>query len=85
VTYTASNKAKTITRGTTTVSFEHDPEHQRTSQVSANGLTLYIAGGGVLAERLAGASTVRWTNYLFAAGQMIGVFVEKSDETVATR
>jgi hypothetical protein len=29
ITYTASNKTKTITRGTTTISFEHDPEGQR--------------------------------------------------------
>lgn len=39
----------------------------------------------MLAERFAGSRTVQWTNYLFAAGQMIGVFVERSDETVATR
>lgn len=86
VTYTASNKTATITRGTTSISFDHDPEHQRYSQLSASGLTLYIGGGGVLAERFVGSgSTVQWTNYLFAAGQMVGVFVERSDETVATR
>jgi hypothetical protein len=42
---TASNKAKT----NTSISF--DPEHQRFAQTSASGVTLYIAGSGVLAER----------------------------------
>ena len=51
LTYTASNKAKTITRGTTTISFQHDPEGQRNAQVAPDGVTLYLSGMGVLAER----------------------------------
>jgi hypothetical protein len=29
VTYTAFNKPATITRGTASIAFDHDPEHQR--------------------------------------------------------
>jgi hypothetical protein len=50
-TYTPSNKAKTITRGTTTLAFDHDPEHQRFAQTGPSGVTLYLSGMGVLAER----------------------------------
>src|SRR5262249_36590325 len=32
VTYAAFNKPQTITRGTASVSFDHDPEHQRYAQ-----------------------------------------------------
>jgi hypothetical protein len=52
------------------VSFDHDPEHQRYAQTSLSGVTLYIAGSGVLAERFAGTGgTVRWTNYLMVGGR----------------
>jgi hypothetical protein len=73
-TYTASNKPATITRGTASVSFDHDPEHQRYAQTSLSGVTLYISGGGVLAERFAGTGgTVRWTNCLTMGGvRLIG-------------
>jgi hypothetical protein len=47
VSYKPFNKPATITRGTASVSFDHDPEHQRYAQTSLSGVTLYIAGGGV--------------------------------------
>jgi hypothetical protein len=51
-----------------------------------SGTTLYISGGGVLAERFAGSGgSVRWTNYLIAGGRMIGIRVENADETTLTR
>ncbi|HEY7550089.1 MAG TPA: RHS repeat-associated core domain-containing protein, partial [Hyphomicrobiaceae bacterium] len=86
VTYTAFNKPATITRGTASISFDHDPEHQRYAQTSLSGVTFYLSGGGVLAERFAGSGgTVRWTNYLIVGGRMIGIRVENSDETTLTR
>jgi hypothetical protein len=86
VTYTAFNKPAFITRGTASVAFDHDPEHQRYAQTSLSGVTLYISGAGVLAERFAGSGgTVRWTNYLIVGGRMIGIHVENSDETTLTR
>jgi hypothetical protein len=60
----------------------HDPEHQRYAQTSLSGVTLYISGAGVLAERFAGSGgTVRWTNFLVMGGRMIGIHVENSEET----
>jgi hypothetical protein len=42
IAYTAFNKPATITRGTASVSFDHNPEHQRYAQTSLSGVTLYI-------------------------------------------
>src|SRR6185503_9714733 len=82
VSYSSYNKPTSITRGTTTIGFSHDPEHQRFQQTAPGGTTLYLGG----AERFAGSGgTVRWTNYLVAAGGVVGMHVEDSDETVSTR
>jgi hypothetical protein len=49
-------------------------------------MTLYLAGGGVFAERFAGTGGgVQWTNYLIIGGRLVGVFIQKADETTATR
>jgi hypothetical protein len=83
VSYASYNKPTSITRGTTTIGFSHDPEHQRFQQTAPGGTTLYIAG---LAERFAGSGgAVRWTNYLVASGGVVGMHIENSDETVSTR
>ncbi len=51
-----------------------------------NGITLYLSGGGVMAERFAGSGgIVQWYNYLIAGEQLVGVHTERSDETTATR
>ena len=63
VTYTPFNKPETITRGTTQVAFQHDPEHQRFAQTSPSGVTLYFSGMGVLAEKFGQlGGPQRWTN-----------------------
>ena len=83
VTYTSYNKTATIKRGTTEIAFAHDPEHNRYSQLGASGETLYLSGPGVLAERHAGVGSgeVRWTNYLIIGGRLVGVYIQKADET----
>lgn len=87
--YTSFNQPASITRGTTTVSFDYDPEHQRFRQVGPGGTTLYLndnAASGVKVERFAGTGgSVRWTNYLHAGGEIIGMRAEFSDETSHTR
>jgi hypothetical protein len=52
-----------------------------------SGTTLYLAGGGVFAERFAGlgGGGVQWTNYLIIGGRLVGVFIQKADESTATR
>jgi RHS repeat-associated protein len=73
---------KTNPRGTSTIGFSHDPEHQRFQQTAPGGTTLYLG----MAEKFTGSGgAVRWTNYLTAAGGLVGMHVENSDETVATR
>ena len=40
--------------------------------MNPTGETLYLAGSGVMAERLLGAGgVVQWTNYLSAGGEMV--------------
>jgi RHS repeat-associated protein len=83
VSYASYNKPTSITRGTSTIGFSHDPEHQRFQQTAPGGTTLYL---GAVAERFAGSGgTVTWSNYLIAGGQLVGMHVERSDETINTR
>ena len=64
----------------------HDTAHQRYKQMNPAGDTLYLAGSGVMAERLLGAGgVVQWTNYLSAGGEMVGMRVDRSDATTYTR
>ena len=82
VAYASYDKPTSITRGTTTIGFSHDPEHQRFQQTAPGGTTLYLGN----AEKFTGTSgAIRWTNYLMASGGVVGMHVENSDETVATR
>ena len=86
VAYASYNKPTSITRGTSTIGFSHDPEHQRFQQVAPGGTTLYLGSGAAYAEKFTGSDgSVRWSNYLVAAGGLVGMHVENSDETVATR
>ena len=71
---TCYNKPAAITRGTTTLTFDHDPKLQRFRQVSPSGTTLYVAAGNAMA----GASAARWSNYLMAGGQLIGAVIERA-------
>ena len=54
--------------------------------MNPTGETLYLAGSGVMAERLLGSGgVVQWTNYLSAGGEMVGMRVDRSDATTYTR
>jgi hypothetical protein len=48
IAYTSYGKTSSISRGSNTLTFEHDSEHQRFKQVGPGGTTLYIAGAGVM-------------------------------------
>jgi RHS repeat-associated protein len=86
LTYTSYNMPATISRGTTTLVFSHDSEHQRYKQEAPIGTTLYLGSGGAMAEKFTGSSgAVQWNNYLTVAGELVGMFVQKSDGTTATR
>ncbi len=62
IAYTSYNKTASITRGTGSIAFQHDPEHRRYSQTGGSGVTLYISGMGVLAERFGQLTgPQRWT------------------------
>ena len=54
--YTSYNKPASISQGATTLQFDHDPEHQRYRQLGPSGMTVYVAGSGVLGE-LSGLGT----------------------------
>ncbi len=79
VTWTAFNKVAAMTKGTTSLSWGYDPEHQRSKQVSTTGTTTNTtyyyddAASGVFFERAVGPSVTTWNEYLFAGGEMVGV------------
>ncbi len=84
--YSAANKPAEITRGTTSISFGQDPDHQRYKQIAPGSTTLYLAASGVLAEKVTGGGgVVQWNNYLVTAAGMIGMRVERSDGGLYTR
>jgi RHS repeat-associated protein len=84
--YASFNKPTQITRGTTILSFDHDPEHQRFKQIAPGKTTMYLAAAGVWIEKVIGTGgTLTWNNYLFVAGRMIGMRVERSSGEVHTR
>lgn len=89
IVYTSFNAAQSITRGTTTITFDHDPEYQRYQQVTPSGSTLYVSdssGSGVRAERFIGTGgTIQWSNYLFAGGELVGVEIERTSEPTRLR
>jgi hypothetical protein len=86
IAYASYNKTATIARGTSSIAFQHDPEHQRYSQTGGSGVTLYFPAMGVLAERFGQLTgPQRWTNYLVVGGRLIGIRAENADETTLTR
>jgi RHS repeat-associated protein len=78
-TWTSFNTVAAMTRGTTSLSWGYDAEHQRSKQVSTVGTTTSTtwyyddAASGVFFERVVGPSAATWNEYLFAGGEMIGV------------
>jgi RHS repeat-associated protein len=86
VSYASYNKPSSITRGTSTIGFSHDPDHQRFKQVAPGGTTLYLGSGGAAAEKFTGSGgAVTWTNYLVAAGGLVGMHVENVGGSTLTR
>jgi hypothetical protein len=86
IAYASYNEPSSITCGTNTLLFSHDPEHQCFRQVAPGGTTLYLGSGGAMVEKFTGSDgSVRWTHYLVSAGGLVGMHIENSDETVATR
>ncbi len=74
-TYTAANRQKTITTGATTITYNYDDAHQRTTQAAPEGTTIYLNDPlGVRLEKFTGISgDVQWNEYLFAGDEAIGV------------
>ncbi len=78
-----ANKVAGITKGSTTVLYEYGPDGHRYSQTINNVKTEYFRdeASGVLAEKVTGQHTVKWNNYIFAEGEMIGVFVVQEEQS----
>src|SRR5262245_58141438 len=86
VTYASYNKPSSITRGTNTIGFSHDSEHNRYKQVAPGGSTLYLGSAGAMAEMFTGSGgAVTWTNYLVSAGGLVGMHVENVGGSTLTR
>jgi RHS repeat-associated protein len=87
VAYASYNKPASITRGTNTIGFSHDSEHNRYKQVAPGGTTLYLGSGGAMAETFIGSGgAITWTNYLVTSGGLlVGMHVENIGGSTLTR
>jgi len=75
IAYTAFNKPATITRGTTSISFDHDPEHQRCRAHWRSVMRRCIVRWW-LAWRIGGLRLPPNPPYI-AGGRLIGVYIER--------
>ncbi len=86
IAYSSFNMPVSITQGTNTITFAHDPDHQRFKQVAPEGTTLYMAGFGILVEKFSGSGgAVQWNQYLYAGGEMVGVHFDYNSGPATTR
>jgi hypothetical protein len=87
IAYTPFNKPATNPRHHKHCLRPTTPSTSASASLSPSGITLYLGGGGVFAERFAGigGGGVRWTDYLIVGGRLVGVHIQKADETTATR
>ncbi len=84
--YASFNKPSSIVQGSTTISFTHDPDHQRLTQQAPEGTTVYLSGLGFQVEKFTGTGgVVQWNEYLATASGLIGVRMERSDGTAPVR
>jgi RHS repeat-associated protein len=85
ITYTSFNKPASITQGSSTLFFSHDPDRQRFKQAAPEGVTLYVGGFGAMAEQFSGSSTSQWNDYLTVGNVLVSMHTVKSDETTSLR
>ncbi len=86
IAYSSFNMPVSITQGTNTITFAHDPDHQRFKQVAPEGTTLYMSGFGILVEKFSGTGgAVQWNEYLYAGGEMVGVHFDYNNAPATTR
>jgi RHS repeat-associated protein len=88
LTWTSFNMPATIARGASTAAFTYDPEYNRIKQTTPDGATHYLwdSASGVNIEKFIGSGgSTQWSNYVFASGQMVAVFYERTPGPSATR
>ena len=80
LTYTSSNKLRSITEGSTALTFDYGPDYDRYRQIvrTAAGVTTKLYVGGVF-ERETTGSVVRDLHYLQAAGETFAVAVGQTN------
>ena len=71
------NKIQSIERGTVTYAYLYGAGRERLVQDTTEGTTYYFAESvsGLFAERFEGETTGKWTDYLSAGGELIGMVV----------
>lgn len=87
LTWTPFNMPLAITQGASTLTFAYDTERQRIKQVAPDGTTHYIndTSAGLKVEKFIGASSMRWNNYVYAAGGIVAVVYDNVGGTSSTR
>ena len=88
ITWTSFNKAAQITKGTTTLTFNYDADHQRIKQVNGDHTTYYLSpriDAGAHYEKEINGTLIEHKHFIYAAGQSIALYTTKSDGTEKIR
>ncbi|MGB5441541.1 MAG: RHS repeat-associated core domain-containing protein, partial [Gammaproteobacteria bacterium] len=88
IAWNSFNKAAQITKGTTTLSFGYDADHNRIKQVNGDHAIYYLSpriDAGAHYEKEIDGTLIEHKHYIYAAGQSIALYTTKSDSTERTR
>jgi RHS repeat-associated protein len=88
ISWTSFNKALSINKGTTTLSFAYDADHNRIKQVNGTHTTYYLSpridAGNHYEKEIDGAG-IEHKHYIYAGARSIAIYTKKSDNTGETR
>ncbi len=82
-TWTSFDQPAIITQGATSASFLYGPKHQRVKHTAAGTTTIYLFSPHY--EKETSASGTEHKHYLYAGGQLIGLYTQRTNGTNDTR
>jgi len=86
--WTSFNKAAQITKGTASISFAYDADHNRVKQVHGATTTYYLHPSiheGVNYEEETTGTLTGYRHYIHAGGRAVAIYTQRSDGTQQTR
>jgi len=84
-TWTSYNQVASITKGTTTVSFNFDVDHQRVKEINSNGTIIFVMAGGVHYEKKIGPRVTEHQHFIRAAGGIVALYATETGATTSAK